>query len=70
MASQSESARDFLPAQSGLAALARAARSCRGCPLYANATQTVFGEGLARARQTLVDDLKRVRVVLDAGQPA
>jgi uracil-DNA glycosylase family protein len=39
------SAADFLPARRDLASLARAARRCEGCPLFARATQTVFGEG-------------------------
>lgn len=43
------SAADFLPAQLELNSLARAARQCQGCPLYCNATQTVFGEGPAEA---------------------
>lgn len=34
---------------------ARAAR-CRGCPLWRNATQTVFGEGPAKARIVLVGE--------------
>ena len=39
------SAADFLPARFTLKALREAARSCKGCDLYQNATQTVFGEG-------------------------
>src|SRR5712692_4961186 len=39
------SARDFLPAERTLKALRDAARSCKGCELYKNAPQTVFGEG-------------------------
>ena len=39
-------AADFLPpAPSSLDELRAAAAGCRGCPLYENATQTVFGEG-------------------------
>jgi DNA polymerase len=34
-----------VPETSSLAALAKAARTCRACPLYKRATQTVFGEG-------------------------
>src|SRR5216110_2677059 len=34
---------------------AKAAR-CRDCPLFANATQTVFGEGDSRARIMLVGE--------------
>jgi uracil-DNA glycosylase family protein len=32
------------------------ARACRACPLWKNATQTVFGEGKARARIMLVGE--------------
>src|SRR3954452_17758659 len=39
-----------------LTALREAAMGCRGCPLYANATQTVFGEGLKRSRVMLVGE--------------
>src|SRR3954468_18405289 len=39
-----------------LTALREAAMGCRGCPLYANATQTVFGEGLKRSRVVLVGE--------------
>ena len=37
----------FVPRDSSLAALAQAAAACRGCDLYRDATQTVFGEGRA-----------------------
>jgi len=39
------SAADFLPDRRSLPALEEAAHDCRGCELYKNATQTVFGEG-------------------------
>jgi DNA polymerase len=39
-----------------LEAIAAAARECRDCPLWKNATQTVFGEGNARARIMLVGE--------------
>ena len=39
------SARDFLPEERTLKTLRRAAKSCKGCDLHKNATQTVFGEG-------------------------
>jgi DNA polymerase len=51
------SAADFLPAKLTMASLTAAARTCRGCPLYRNATQTVFGEGLKRARLMLVGEM-------------
>ena len=39
-----------------LATVAREAKRCTRCPLYKNATQTVFGEGPARARLMLVGE--------------
>jgi uracil-DNA glycosylase len=39
------SARDFLPERITLPQLREAAEECRGCDLYCNATQVVFGEG-------------------------
>jgi DNA polymerase len=39
-----------------LATLRRAARSCRDCPLWKNATQTVFGEGDPHAKVMLVGE--------------
>jgi uracil-DNA glycosylase family protein len=50
------SAADFLPEKRTLAALASAAAGCRGCPLYEDATQTVFGEGRSSARLMLVGE--------------
>jgi len=44
-----KSAADFLPTKRTVETLRRAARSCKGCDLYKNATQTVFGEGPATA---------------------
>ena len=38
-------------------ALKRAAAACRGCELYKDATQTVFGEGLKRSRLMLVGEM-------------
>jgi uracil-DNA glycosylase len=35
-------AEQFLPDSTSLSALREAARSCRGCDLYADATQTVY----------------------------
>lgn len=47
----------FVPARArGLKALREAAAGCRGCHLYGHATQTVFGEGAARARVMLVGE--------------
>jgi uracil-DNA glycosylase family protein len=49
-------AAEFVPARGGLAALRRAAEGCRGCDLYAGATQVVFGEGPAKARVMMVGE--------------
>ncbi|WP_055495939.1 UdgX family uracil-DNA binding protein [Streptomyces sp. TP-A0356] len=46
----------FLPRDGGLDAYRRAAANCRGCPLYENATQTVFGRGEPSARVVLVGE--------------
>jgi uracil-DNA glycosylase len=56
--SQSEpnDATRFLPARRSLSALREAAAGCRGCHLWRPATQTVFGEGLKRARAMLVGE--------------
>ncbi|HEX2140603.1 MAG TPA: UdgX family uracil-DNA binding protein [Woeseiaceae bacterium] len=51
------SAADFLPERRNMRSLPAAARSCRGCDLWQNATQTVFGEGLKRARLMLVGEM-------------
>ena len=49
-------AAEFLPARRTLPALRDAAAGCRGCDLYQDATQTVFGAGRARARLLLVGE--------------
>src|SRR5438132_5898135 len=54
--SEAVSALQFLPARVSLPALREAARSCQGCPLYQNATQTVFGQGRRSARVFLVGE--------------
>jgi DNA polymerase len=46
----------FLPDVRSLGALRKAAAGCRGCPLYRNATQTVFGAGPAGARVMFVGE--------------
>ncbi len=57
------SALPYVPARGGIPALRRAA-DCRGCPLYAQATQTVFGAGPARAGLSLEREyLFRSRIV-------
>jgi uracil-DNA glycosylase len=50
------SAAEFLPEKRSLRALEEAAKVCRGCPLYKDATQTVFGEGSPRAGLMLVGE--------------
>jgi DNA polymerase len=39
-----------------MSSLRAAASACKGCPLYRNATQTVFGEGKRSARLVLVGE--------------
>jgi uracil-DNA glycosylase family protein len=51
-----ESAAEFLPKRRDLASLRAAAAKCRGCPLHANATQTVFGGGEEKAELMLVGE--------------
>jgi uracil-DNA glycosylase family protein len=46
----------FLPERRTLSTLREAAGGCRGCHLWRGATQTVFGEGLKRARVMLVGE--------------
>jgi uracil-DNA glycosylase family protein len=46
----------YVPRQPSLERLRRAAARCEGCDLYKHATQTVFGEGPARARVMLVGE--------------
>jgi DNA polymerase len=50
------SAREFLPARLSLTSLREAARTCQGCDLYENATQTVFGEGERSSRVMLIGE--------------
>lgn len=51
------SAADFLPAdERSLETLRLAASECRGCDLYKDATQTVFGEGPVGARVMFVGE--------------
>ena len=47
---------EYLPPRLSLSSLRKAASHCRGCDLYRYATQTVFGEGKARARFMLVGE--------------
>jgi uracil-DNA glycosylase family protein len=69
------SASEFLPEQRSLPSLRQAAAHCQGCPLYERATQTVFGDGPAKAPLMLVgeqpgheEDVKGRAFVGPAGQ--
>jgi len=46
----------FLPDKVTITELRDAVQRCRGCPLYANATQAVFGEGKLKAEVMLVGE--------------
>jgi uracil-DNA glycosylase len=46
----------FLPDKLSMTALRDAVQGCRGCPLHANATQAVFGEGTLKAEVMLVGE--------------
>jgi uracil-DNA glycosylase len=54
--SEPNDATPFLPEKHTLSALREAAAGCRGCHLWRGATQTVFGEGLKRARVMFVGE--------------
>jgi uracil-DNA glycosylase len=54
--SSTTSAADFLPRRRDIDSLRTAAEKCRGCPLYANATQTVFGEGPTTAHIVMIGE--------------
>src|SRR5512133_821429 len=47
----------FLPERKSLKSLREAAAHCRGCHLYAPATQTVFSDGPKRARVMMVGEM-------------
>jgi uracil-DNA glycosylase len=51
-----QTAADFVPASHDLDELTEAAHSCKGCDLYLDATQTVFGAGLSTADIMLVGE--------------
>ncbi len=56
MTGHSRTAEPFLPDRRSLTSLRAAAETCRGCDLWERATQTVFGEGPARAEIVLVGE--------------
>jgi DNA polymerase len=51
-----ESAADRIPDRPSLSALRKAAAGCRACPLWETGTQTVFGEGAAKAKALFVGE--------------
>lgn len=53
---QKPSAAPWVPKTLSLHDLSEAAKSCEGCDLFLNATQTVFGEGPRKARVVLVGE--------------
>ncbi|HEV3155380.1 MAG TPA: UdgX family uracil-DNA binding protein [Candidatus Baltobacteraceae bacterium] len=55
-ATTERSAADYLPGRLSLKSLRESAARCRGCDLYKYATQTVFGEGKARAPIVMVGE--------------
>lgn len=62
------SAADFVPETTDVDRLRQAARSCQGCGLYRDATQTVFGDGPAPAKVLMVGEQPGDREDL-AGEP-
>src|SRR5690242_617390 len=46
----------LIPSRASLSSLRRRAAECEACPLYKDATQTVFGEGSPRADTMLVGE--------------
>lgn len=61
-------AADLLPSRLSLTSLRGAAEDCRACPLWRDATQTVFGEGHRESRIMLVGEKPGDREDL-AGRP-
>jgi uracil-DNA glycosylase family protein len=56
MANSAGTAARLLPERRSLRSLRKAAAGCRACPLWRNATQTVFGQGSASADLMLVGE--------------
>src|SRR3954452_9401558 len=56
MTEEPNDATPFLPEKRNLGALRDAAAVCRGCHLWRNATQTVFGQGLKKSRGMFVGE--------------
>jgi DNA polymerase len=61
-------ASEYLPQQRSIKALREAVQGCRGCDLYKDATQAVFGAGPAKAELMLVGEQPGDREDLD-GKP-
>ncbi|GLY71411.1 UdgX family uracil-DNA binding protein [Amycolatopsis taiwanensis] len=61
-------AAEWVPESTDLDRLREAARSCRGCGLYQDATQTVFGDGPVPAKALIVGEQPGDREDL-AGEP-
>jgi len=61
-------AAEFLPERRSLRALRKAVEDCRGCDLYREANQAVFGEGPAKAQLMLVGEQPGDREDLE-GEP-
>src|SRR5678815_1872106 len=61
-------AEGFLPVRHSLPTLRAAIPTCRGCTLYRDATQAVFGEGAAASRVMLIGEVPGDREDL-AGKP-
>jgi DNA polymerase len=68
MATEAVSAAEFVPASRSLSALRKAAEGCRGCPLWKDATQAVFGAGPRKAELMLVGEQPGDREDLE-GEP-
>jgi DNA polymerase len=56
MKKPSDSAKTLIPDNPSLPRLREAAAGCKACPLWENATQTVFGEGRADAKVMFVGE--------------
>lgn len=51
-----QSAAQYIPSNPTIPRMRNAAKTCRGCDLWKNATQTVFGEGASKTRVMLVGE--------------
>jgi len=56
MVKKSAKLQSSIPSAKSIDGLAQEAKDCKNCPLYLNATQTVFGEGGAKARIMFVGE--------------